>query len=112
MQRVSPSKRPDLLYPAAVAESETLIRVEGLGKTYGNLMVDLLDTSAKLRERAKRVLMTVTGVDYDTAATTLAAADGHVKTALVMLLAEVDAADARARLERADGFVRRALEAE
>jgi N-acetylmuramic acid 6-phosphate etherase len=80
-----------------------------LGKTYGTMMVEL-GTSAKLRERAKRVVMTVTGVDYETAAATLAAADGHVKTALVMLLAEIDVGEARARLKGADGFVRRALE--
>jgi N-acetylmuramic acid 6-phosphate etherase len=80
-----------------------------LGKTYGNMMVDLLGTSAKLRERAKRVVMNVTGVDYDTAKSTLSSADGHVKTALVMLLAKVDAPEARLRLERANGFVRLAL---
>ncbi len=80
-----------------------------LGKVYENMMVDLGSTSAKLRERAKRVVMIATGVEYDEAARVLAAADGHVKTALVMLLAGVDAAEAKARLARHDGFVRRAL---
>jgi N-acetylmuramic acid 6-phosphate etherase len=81
-----------------------------LGKTYENMMVDLMGTSAKLRERAKRVVMTVTGVDYDTAAKALAASRGSVKTALVMILAGVTAAEARRRLLAADGFVRRAVE--
>jgi N-acetylmuramic acid 6-phosphate etherase len=80
-----------------------------LGKTYENMMVDLMGTSAKLRERSKRVVMTVTGVDYDAATAALAEAHGSVKTALVMILAGVGAPEARARLRSADGFVRRAV---
>jgi len=82
-----------------------------LGKTYENMMVDLMATSAKLRERAKRVVMTVTGVDYDRAAELLAAAGGSVKTALVMELAGVEAAAAGERLAASNGFVRGAIEA-
>jgi len=82
-----------------------------LGKTYENMMVDLMATSAKLRERAKRVVMTVTGVDYERAAAVLAEAGGSVKTALVMIRAGVDAAEAGRLLHQADGFVRRAIEA-
>jgi N-acetylmuramic acid 6-phosphate etherase len=85
----------------------TMIR---LGKVYENMMVDLMGTSAKLRERAKRVVMIVTGVEYDLAARTLAEAGGHVKTAIVMIRAGVDAETARARLAAANGFVRRAIE--
>jgi N-acetylmuramic acid 6-phosphate etherase len=80
-----------------------------LGKVYENMMVDLQRTSEKLVERAHRTVMMVTGVDYERAGTLLDAADGHVKTALVMDLAGVDAASARQRLDAADGFVRRAL---
>jgi N-acetylmuramic acid 6-phosphate etherase len=81
-----------------------------LGKVYENMMVDLQMTNEKLKERSKRIVMTVTGVDYEVAARTLSAAGGHVKTALVMLLAGVDSEAARARLEAADGFVRGAIE--
>ncbi len=80
-----------------------------LGKVYENMMVDLQPTNRKLVERAKRVLMIATDADYATAERTLDAAGGHVKTALVMLLAGVDADAARARLARAEGFVRLAL---
>ncbi len=80
-----------------------------LGKVYENMMVDLQETSRKLIERSRRTVMTVTGVGYDEAAEVLGAAGGHVKTALVMILADVDAEEARKRLEAADGFVRAAI---
>ncbi len=80
-----------------------------LGKVYGNMMVDLMMTSRKLEERSKRVVMMVTGVDYDQAATLLQAADGHVKTAIVMELAGVDKVQAKQRLEANNGFVRQAI---
>lgn len=81
-----------------------------LGKVYKNMMVDLQMKSDKLRERSKRVVMTVTGVDYDTAGRTLKAAGGHVKTAIVMLLQDVSSEIAREKLIDADGFVGKALD--
>jgi N-acetylmuramic acid 6-phosphate etherase len=81
-----------------------------LGKVYGNMMVDLQMTSQKLQERSKRVVMMVTGVDYQTAAEVLLKAGGHVKTGVVMILAQVDTQEARRRLEASDGFVRGAIE--
>jgi N-acetylmuramic acid 6-phosphate etherase len=84
----------------------TMIR---LGKVYENMMVDLQMTNLKLVERSKRIVMTATGVEYDEATAALEAADGHVKTALVMLLADVDAEAARVRIERGGGFVRHAI---
>ena len=84
----------------------TMIR---LGKVYENMMVDLQMTNLKLVERSKRIVMTAAGVDYDRATEALDAASGHVKTALVMLLADVDAGAARQRIEDADGFVRHAI---
>ncbi len=80
-----------------------------LGKVYENMMVDLQMTNAKLVERSKRTVMLVTDVDYDEASRLLDAADGHVKTALVMHLASVSAPEAHNRLSRADGFVRLAV---
>ncbi len=80
-----------------------------LGKVFENMMVDLQLTNNKLVERARRIVMTATGVDYDTAAETLRKSDGHVKTAIVMLKAGVDANEARRRITEADGFVRGAI---
>ncbi len=80
-----------------------------LGKVFENMMVDLQLTNNKLVERARRIVMTATGVDYDTAAETLGKANGHVKTAIVMLRAQVDANEARRRIAEADGFVRDAI---
>lgn len=80
-----------------------------MGKVYGNMMVDPMATNSKLRERSKRTIMMVTGVGYDEAVTTLEAAAGSVKVALVMIRARVSAEEARRRLEAAGGFVRQAL---
>ena len=81
-----------------------------LGKVYENMMVDLQMTNAKLVERSKRTVMSVTGLDYSEATTLLGQADGHVKTALVIHLASVDQKEASLRLERAAGFVRLAVQ--
>ncbi len=81
-----------------------------LGKVYENMMVDLQMTNKKLEERSKRIVMTITGVDYKTAEQILNEADGHVKTAVVMIRANVNTREARKRLDKADGFVRRAIE--
>lgn len=80
-----------------------------LGKVYENMMVDLQMTSKKLEERSKRIVMIATGVEYEEATSVLEAANGHVKTALVMVLGNVDAGEAGRRLEEADGFVRDAI---
>ena len=80
-----------------------------LGKVYQNMMVDLRMNSRKLQERAKRIVMLCTGADYSTAVKTLNRAGGHAKTAIVMLRASVSAKEARKRLKRVDGFVRKAI---
>jgi len=81
-----------------------------VGKVYENMMVDLMATSEKLVERSRRTVMTVTGVSREEAARAIEAAGRSVKTAIVMLKARCTRAEAEARLERARGFVRRALE--
>ncbi|WP_308163382.1 N-acetylmuramic acid 6-phosphate etherase [Nocardia alni] len=86
----------------------TMVRT---GKVYGNLMVDVNPSNAKLVDRARRIVADATGVDTTAAAALLDAAGGHPKTAIVMQLAGVDAAAARALLERANGFVRTATAA-
>ncbi len=80
-----------------------------IGKVYGNLMVDLKMNSRKLEERAKRIIMLITGVDYDTADTFLRKSGGNVKIALIMISKKVSRAEAIRRLKKADGFVRLAL---
>ena len=81
-----------------------------LGKVYQNMMVDLQMTAEKLTQRSRRTVMTVTGLSYDAATEALAAADGHVKTALVMILGEVSKEEAQVKLEKSNGFVRGALQ--
>jgi len=80
-----------------------------LGKTYGNMMIDLQMTNEKLRERAKRIVMTITGLEYDAASRALDVADYHVKTALVMVKANVSQPEAHRRLKVTNGFVRTAI---
>ncbi len=81
-----------------------------LGKVYENMMIDLQMTNQKLVERSKRIVMTITGVNYEEAADYLNKANGHVKTALVMILAKVNYEQAKKRLLKADGFVRKAID--
>jgi N-acetylmuramic acid 6-phosphate etherase len=81
-----------------------------LGKVYENMMIDLQMTNLKLRERAKRIVMTITGISYDEAADYLKKSDFHVKTALVMIKTNVSLGEAKARLKRANGFVRIAID--
>ncbi|NNF06172.1 MAG: N-acetylmuramic acid 6-phosphate etherase [Candidatus Eisenbacteria bacterium] len=81
-----------------------------MGKTYENMMIDLMGTSEKLRQRAHRVVMLVTGVSYTEAREALDKANGSVKTALVMILKDVSAEEAGALLKASDGFVRGAIQ--
>jgi N-acetylmuramic acid 6-phosphate etherase len=76
----------------------TMVR---LGKTYGNLMVDVRVTNAKLRDRATRIVEQVTGASPEDAAAALAQAGDEAKVAIVMLRRDVSADEARRRLERA-----------
>ncbi len=83
-----------------------------VGKTYGDLMVDMRATNGKLRHRARRIVADATGADKIAVDQALTASDGDVKTAIVMILARVDSQTAGRRLARHDGVVRSALEAE
>lgn len=80
-----------------------------LGKVYGNLMVDLQVSNAKLRRRALRLTMLASGAGEAEAEVALNAADGRVKTAVVMLRLGLDATGAEAALELGGGSVRAAL---
>ena len=80
-----------------------------LGKTYGNLMVDLRATNNKLKDRSERIVVEVCGVTRDEARALLETADKSVKTAIVMHKLGVDRAGALAALEKAGGVIRRAI---
>jgi N-acetylmuramic acid 6-phosphate etherase len=81
-----------------------------LGKVYENLMVDLRAGSAKLADRARRIVAVAGRVTGDEAARLLAAADGEAKTAIAMARLGVDAGEARRRLAAAGGQLWRALD--
>jgi N-acetylmuramic acid 6-phosphate etherase len=81
-----------------------------LGKTYGNLMVDVAATNDKLRARVRRIVETATGADTVEADRALEDADGEAKVAIVALLANVSAAEARRRLTTSEGSIRRAVD--
>jgi N-acetylmuramic acid 6-phosphate etherase len=84
----------------------TMVR---LGKTYGNLMVDVRPTNHKLRERAVRIVRQLTGVDAAGARAALGAAGWDVKVAAVTVRLGLDPAAARERLEAAGGRLREAF---
>ncbi|NUO63210.1 MAG: N-acetylmuramic acid 6-phosphate etherase [Gemmatimonadaceae bacterium] len=80
-----------------------------IGKTYGNLMVDLRATNEKLRDRSERILVEVCSVDRPRAKELLAASGGSVKTAIVMNALGIDRDGAEAALEKGGGVVRRVI---
>lgn len=82
----------------------------GIGKVYGNLMVDMKATNLKLVERAKRIVMESTGCDIDTAAKTLELTDYNCKTAIVMILTGVTKEEASERIIENHGFIRKCIE--
>jgi len=80
-----------------------------LGKVYGNLMVDLMAVNRKLIDRGTRIIMQLTGLDYDAANKLLEEADRSVKLALVMQHNQCGLKDGKKILENADGFLNRVL---
>lgn len=79
------------------------------GKTYENVMVDLMLTNNKLKERAKRIIMMFSEVSYDEASRLLKESGGHVKTALLMALGQLTKSEAQALLNEHNGFIRKAF---
>jgi N-acetylmuramic acid 6-phosphate etherase len=82
------------------------------GKAYGNLMVDMRSGSEKLRDRAERIIMTVTGVSRPCARRLLNQAHGRAKVAILMHLRGVGFPAAARLLKRTEGSLRAALEIE
>jgi len=87
----------------------TTVAMIKVGKTYGNLMVDVRTGSEKLRDRARRILGVVTGIDYDTADALLKRAEWNVKAAIVMQKTGLSRAQALKRLKNADDSIREAI---
>ncbi|WP_284977616.1 N-acetylmuramic acid 6-phosphate etherase [Arthrobacter sp. fls2-241-R2A-200] len=81
-----------------------------LGKTYGNLMVDLRATNEKLLARSQRTVQHATGVSAQEAAAALDSVGGSVKAAILVLLTGIDPSSAKTALDDAGGFLRRAIE--
>ena len=93
----------------AVLNAITTAAMVRLGKTYGNLMVDLRPGSAKLQDRALRIVEAAAEVSPEEASRLHAAADSDVKLAIIMGKLEVTADVARERLGAAGGHLRQAL---
>ncbi|WNC16194.1 N-acetylmuramic acid 6-phosphate etherase [Brevibacillus brevis] len=81
-----------------------------IGKVYGNWMVNVQATNRKLRERAKRIVSQVTGVDYQTAEKLIAEAQGDVKLAIVLQQTGLPLVEAAEKLRIAGGKIRQAIE--
>lgn len=79
------------------------------GKVYGNLMVDVEATNAKLVQRQTNIVVEATGVSTEEAEAALNDCGRHCKTAILMLLAGIDADEAKVRLAKHHGFIRQAL---
>lgn len=80
-----------------------------LWKTYENLMVDVNATNAKLKARAKRIVMQATQCTEEVAAETLSAADNNAKLAILMILTNTDVDAARKHLAESQGYLRGAI---
>jgi N-acetylmuramic acid 6-phosphate etherase len=93
----------------ALAAISTAVMVK-LGRVHGNLMVDVSATNAKLRARALRMTMALTGAGEAEARAALDASGYHVKIATIMLCRRCDPETARALLDTTRGVLRRALE--
>jgi N-acetylmuramic acid 6-phosphate etherase len=89
-----------------VLNTVTTLAMVRLGKVYGNLMVDLRCTNAKLWDRGARIVATVTGLSRDGAMRVLQDADGWVKAAIVMQQRGVSVEEAERLLEQAGGRLR------
>ena len=87
----------------------TTIAMIKVGKTYGNLMVDVQTGSEKLKDRARRIIGVVTGLDYDAADALLKRAKWNVKAAIVMQKSDLTLPQALRRLKKADDSIRDAI---
>ena len=87
----------------------TTVAMVRIGKTYGNLMVDVRTGSKKLRDRARRMVNIITGLEYDEADKLLRKARWNVKAAVVMQKTGLSYPKAISRIKKADDQLREAL---
>ena len=87
----------------------TTVAMIKTGRVFGNRMVDLQATSEKLKERSKKVIMEVCGLNYEVAGKLIKNSAGSVKTAIVMFRTGLGRKAAEARLRAAEGFVDKAI---
>ncbi|EGT2204637.1 N-acetylmuramic acid 6-phosphate etherase [Clostridioides difficile] len=80
-----------------------------MGKVYSNLMIDVKTSNEKLVERAKRIIMIATNVEYDVAEKFLEEADNSVKLAIFMIKSGLDKDSAKNILDRQEGYISEAL---
>ena len=80
-----------------------------MGKTYNNIMVDLQMTNAKLKERAKKTIMMICKIDYDSATALLESSNFHVKSAIVIHEKKCTLQEAKSLLDKNNGFVKKAI---
>ncbi|MBP1045485.1 N-acetylmuramic acid 6-phosphate etherase [Enterococcus sp. BWM-S5] len=81
----------------------------GIGKVYGNLMVDVKPTNEKLVERSKRIIMEATSCDYETAENYFSKSDENVKLAIVMLLTSCSKEEAEEKLIKGNHFIKNTI---
>lgn len=83
-----------------------------LGKAYGNLMVDVQPNSKKLKDRARRIIMQILGIGPERADSLLNKSNWDVKISILMGMKNLSYKEAKERLARCDGFLRKALNSE
>jgi N-acetylmuramic acid 6-phosphate etherase len=87
----------------------TTIAMVRIGKTYGNLMVDMMTTNEKLKDRGRRIIVMATGLDHEAAAKLLKTARNDVKAAIVMHKTGLPLSKALARLRKSQDSIREAV---
>src|SRR5262249_3952575 len=92
-----------------VLNTVSTVTMVKLGKTFGNLMVDVAQSNDKLRARARTAVALATAAPEEGGSAAMAAGDGDTKAAIGSLLAGVDATTARSRLTAAHGVIREAV---
>ena len=85
---------------------------EGMRKVFGNLMVDVVATNEKLHVRQVNIVKNATGCNAEQAEAALIACERNCKTAIVMVLKDLGAAEAKKRLDQHGGFIRQVLDKE
>jgi N-acetylmuramic acid 6-phosphate etherase len=106
---IEPFTGPEVLTGSTRLKAGTAQKMIGVGKVYENLMVDVKQSNEKLVVRSQNIVMTATECSREKAKDVLEKSDGHVKTAILMILSDCDAVTARETMVEAGGNIRKAL---